>query len=63
MDARYTIRKTGLDHGVGHPSSLFSRPKTSKSQINMAFKDFGRHPKWPKVADAVIEAGNRPQYT
>ena len=22
----------------------------------MAFKDSGRHPKWPKVTDAVIEA-------
>jgi hypothetical protein len=22
----------------------------------MAFEDFGHHPKWPKVADAVIEA-------
>jgi len=24
----------------------------------MAFDDSGRHPQWPKVADAVIEAGN-----
>jgi hypothetical protein len=24
----------------------------------MAFEDFGRHPQWPKVADAVIEAHN-----
>jgi hypothetical protein len=22
----------------------------------MAFEDYGHHPKWPKVADAVIEA-------
>jgi hypothetical protein len=28
----------------------------SKSLINRVFQDSGRHPKWPKVADAVIEA-------
>jgi hypothetical protein len=26
----------------------------------MAFEDSGRHPPWPKVADAVIEAGKGP---
>jgi hypothetical protein len=30
--------------------------KTSKPQINMAFENSGRHPEWPKVVDAVIEA-------
>jgi len=28
----------------------------SKPQINMAFEDCGHHPKWPKLAYAVIEA-------
>lgn len=30
--------------------------KTSKPQINRGFEDAGRHPQWPKVADAAIEA-------
>ena len=37
-------------------SSFFPEVKTSKSQINMAFEKSNRHPKWPKVVDAAIEA-------
>jgi hypothetical protein len=48
-------RHFGLDHGVGTPAAS-CRGQTPKPQINMAFEDFGRHPQWPKVADAVIEA-------
>jgi hypothetical protein len=36
---------------------LIFKVKTSKSKIDMAFEDSGCYPQWPKVADAVIEAG------
>ena len=48
-------RKLALIMASATPAAYFRGQNVQVSE-NMAFKDFSRHPKWPKVADAVIEA-------
>jgi len=48
--------EAGLDHGVGHPLLLLCHAKAPNYRKNKAFKDLANYSKWPKVADAVIEA-------
>jgi insertion element IS1 protein InsB len=48
----------GFDHGVGHPLLLLSDAKTHNYRKNNMLNDLARYSKWPKVADAVIEAEN-----
>jgi hypothetical protein len=45
----------GLDHGVGHPLLLLCHAKAPNYLKKKGFKDLLDYPKWPKVADAVIE--------
>jgi hypothetical protein len=47
--------KFGLDHGVGHPSYLWARPKPLSTG---GVRGLWRHAERPHVADAVIEAVN-----
>jgi hypothetical protein len=47
----------GFDHGVGHPLLLLCDAKAPNFRKNKAFKDLSHYAEWPKVADAVIEAG------
>jgi hypothetical protein len=46
----------GLDHGVGHPLLLLCHAKAPNYLKKKGFKDLPDYSKWPKVADAVIEA-------
>ncbi len=46
----------GLDHGVGHPLLLLCHAKAPNYLKKKEFKDLPDYSKWPKVADAVIEA-------
>jgi hypothetical protein len=48
----------GLDHGVGHPLLLLCHAKAPNYLKKKGFKDLPDYSKWPKVADAVIEACN-----
>jgi hypothetical protein len=48
-------RVGGLDHGVGHPLLLLCHAKAPNYLKKKGFKDLLDYPKWPKVADAVIE--------
>jgi hypothetical protein len=47
----------GLDHGVGHLLRLLDDAKAPHCRKNKAFKGLGHDAAWPKVADAVIKAG------
>jgi Reverse transcriptase (RNA-dependent DNA polymerase)/Transposase IS200 like len=50
--------KDGLDHGVGHPLLLLCHAKAPNYLKKKEFKDLPDYSKWPKVADAVIEASD-----
>jgi hypothetical protein len=47
---------TGLDHGVGHPLLLPCNAKAPNYRKNKALNGLATYSKWPKVADAVINA-------
>jgi hypothetical protein len=42
---------------MGHPLLLLGDAKAHSYRKNKAFKDLVHSSEWPKVADAVIEAG------
>ena len=44
----------GFDHGIGHSICICVRPKGLKTKGIGEFQDSDYHPKWLKVADAVI---------
>src|SRR5215831_1743914 len=46
----------GLDHGAGHPLLPLCHAKAPNYLKKKGFKDLPDYSKWPKVADAVIEA-------
>ena len=46
----------GLDHTVGHPIPTHFRRRVFIYQTDKGAEGTGRHPEWPKVADAVIKA-------
>ena len=51
-------REPGSDHGVGHPLLILCPAKAPNYRNNKMLKESDHCSKWPKVADAVIEAGN-----
>jgi len=48
----------GFDHGFGHPLLLLCHAKAPNYLKKKEFKDLPDYSKWPKVADAVIEASD-----
>jgi hypothetical protein len=50
------IEDPGSDHGAGHPLLILCPAKEPNCRKYKALKEFDHYSKWPKVADAVIEA-------
>ena len=48
----------GFDHGAGHPLLFLDDVKAPNCQKNNEFSDLGNYSEWPKVAGAVIQAGD-----
>ncbi len=46
----------GSDHGAGHPLLILCPEKTPNYRKNNMLKELDHYSKWPKVANAVIEA-------
>jgi hypothetical protein len=46
----------GFDHGVGHSFLILCPAKAPNYRKNKALNELANYSKWPKVADAVIEA-------
>ena len=44
-----------LDHGIGHPSSLFWK-LMSKPLRHEVLEDYDHYPKGPKMSDALVKA-------
>ena len=51
------MRTTGFDHGAGHPLLLLDDANAPNYQKNNGFSDLDNYSEWPKVAGAVIQAG------
>jgi hypothetical protein len=56
MLAENKYRKSGFDHGAGHPLLFLDDAKAPNCQKNNGFKGLGNYSEWPKVAGAVIKA-------
>ena len=52
------LKLVDFDYGIGRPLLLLYDAKAPNCQKNKVFKDLDYCSGWPKVADAVIEAGN-----
>jgi hypothetical protein len=51
-----SIVTQGSDHGAGHPLLILCPAKAPNYRKHKALKELDHYSKWPKVADAVIEA-------
>ena|SRR6266478_793594 len=52
----FEVFRKGYDHGIGHPLLFPCNVKAHNCLNNNGLNDLGHYSKWPKVADAVIEA-------